>query len=186
MTSGSLADWLTGAGTVGTLATVVYIEYRGFLARRRDQASLVSVWFDEQQGWTVVVSNRSQQPVYDLCVGWYDPVTHYESGRPGLAWSIAALPPDTVINTDVRLPIRMGHLPSLLLEFIDRAGVDWRREAGSLWALRRRSRLLPGEGTGARWSQLHGRGSHWLRRRVRLRHRLDTVRSALRRWFRRG
>ncbi len=144
------AAWLAAIGTVGTLAVVLSIELRNAAARRSEQAALVSVWFNEADSWAIVVSNKSSQPVYDFCVGWYDPASHYDSGRPGVAWQTTALAPGVVIQTGIRLPTRMGQLPSLMLEFTDRNGVWWRREGGSLRALRRKRRLLPVEGRAVR------------------------------------
>jgi len=151
------SSWLQAIGTVGTLALLAWVEYRRFRAKRSEQASLISVWHIEGTGGQKVgISNRSEQPVYDFCLGWYDPASHYDTGKPGHVWSTGTLPPCISLQIEASLPTRMGLLPSLIFEFIDRNGVSWRREYSSLTEVRSHERLLHAEAGGATWSHLHG------------------------------
>src|SRR5690349_20708946 len=76
-----LPDWdLSEWSSVGTLAAVafgLYVYAQDRRERRREQASLISAWFqaktiDLEEGprirVTLYVSNLSEQPVYDIAV----------------------------------------------------------------------------------------------------------------------
>jgi hypothetical protein len=62
--SGSLAEWVAGVGTIGTLAFSLYLLNRQVRAEREEQARLVSFWESGQS--KVVLQNQSDSPVYEV------------------------------------------------------------------------------------------------------------------------
>jgi hypothetical protein len=137
---GTVADWIAAVGTVGALIVALSLLWREQRDRRTAQARLVSTWVSEvavadssEHPLSVIVQNRSNEPVYAVTIFQFDPVIHHDVGQPGeLIFHVEVLPPDTRLPATDSVPTRMGHLPTLTLYFTDSAGHRWKRHLGRL------------------------------------------------------
>lgn len=107
--SGSLAEWVAGVGTIGTLAFSLYLLNRQVRAEREDQARLVSFWESGQS--KVVLQNQSDSPIYEV-------VFDYEK-RPNDSSGPQPPPREANGSVDMNEPAPSIHLSSgLPLRFL--------------------------------------------------------------------
>ncbi|MEQ1699266.1 MAG: hypothetical protein ABMA25_04105 [Ilumatobacteraceae bacterium] len=139
MELGTIPDWIGAIGTTGAFIVAVGLLGRELRDRRVAQARLVSAWVTEVDNnqqepiTSVVVQNRSGEPVYEVTLSWFDPVAHADVGEGGeILIHLTVLPPDTRQQAADSVPTRMGHLPALTLSFTDSSDRRWTRRGSSL------------------------------------------------------
>jgi hypothetical protein len=136
---GTVPDWIAAIATSGALLVAVSLLARELRTHAVTQARLISAWVTEleepgtQSYLSVIVQNKSDEPVYDLVIWTFDSVADEDVGEPGsVRFSVDVLPPDTRHQATESLPARMGHVPTITVKFTDSAGRRWRRSGGRL------------------------------------------------------
>ena len=100
--SGSLAEWVAGVGTIGTLAFSLYLLNRQVRAEREEQARLVSFWESGQS--KIVLQNQSDSPVYEVVLD--------DEKRPTGSLGPQSPPREANSSVDMDEPSSSIHLPS--------------------------------------------------------------------------
>lgn len=145
---GNVAEWLAAIGTIGAFAIALWLLRKQGRDAISAQARLVSGWVDTMElgsgalAWRFVGHNGSTEPVYDVCAGWYDPVTHEKTRKPELIHGSHLWPPGGGVRTHGNLPPRTGAVPAIVVEFVDSGGRTWRRVGGSLKEIRPTERWM--------------------------------------------
>jgi hypothetical protein len=164
---GTLPEWLSGIGTVGTLLIAVRVLSRERAERRADelerrarewerearQARLVTYWVPEEGKYgtpQVIVSNASENPVFDFSI-----LLHRE-----VIGSRRSIPPG-----QVEFPVNDAvEARELVLAFTDAEGRRWKRREHRL----AKADPPPRSGAPAWWEDLQvSLGDHQRERRSR-------------------
>jgi hypothetical protein len=135
MQIGSLADWVSGVGTAGSLLLGFTILWRDRRKADEAEATQVVTWFVNLPDGNVElrITNGASRPI--VHVGFYLASTD-EDGKPGALWTIMNVTPvmEPGESGSLKLPFPKFHAnaryPSYV-QFRDANGISWRRNVRS-------------------------------------------------------